>query len=74
MSRFYLYANVLLEVGGLKRLPDEVSRLGLSRPLLVTDPGLSELHRLRKPDFVPAKVRDRCAERRIAHRNTDHQA
>ncbi|MEO1081729.1 MAG: iron-containing alcohol dehydrogenase [Pseudomonadota bacterium] len=43
MSRLYLYSNVLLEVGGLRRLPDEVSRLGLARPLLVTDPGLANL-------------------------------
>ena len=43
MTQLYLFANVLLENGGLKRLPEEASRLGLDRPLLVTDKGLSEL-------------------------------
>ena len=43
MSRLYIYSNVFLENGGLRRLPEEVALLGLSRPLLVTDKGLSEL-------------------------------
>ena len=41
MPRLYLSANVLFEVGSLNRLPEEIARLGVQRPLLVTDPGLS---------------------------------
>ena len=43
MSRLFMYSNVLFEAGGLNKLPEEISRQGLARPLFVTDPGLSAL-------------------------------
>ncbi|NRA30198.1 MAG: iron-containing alcohol dehydrogenase [Parvularculaceae bacterium] len=43
MPRLYMFWNVLLEEGALNKLPEEVARLGMERPLLVTDPGLAGL-------------------------------
>lgn len=65
MSRLYLYANVLLEVGGLRRLPEEASRLSLARPLLVTDPGLSALG-------LAQRCKDMCPELCIYDRTPEN--
>lgn len=43
MSRFFMFSNVLFEDDGLSKLAEEIARLKISRPLLVTDPGLANL-------------------------------
>ena len=55
MSRLFMYSNVLYEVGGLNKLSEECASLGISRPLLVTDPGLAALGLAQRcVDLVPA--------------------
>ena len=43
MARLFLFSNVMFEVGALNRLPDEINKLKMVRPLFVTDKGLANL-------------------------------
>lgn len=43
MTRLMMFSNVLLQDNGLEKLADEIARLKVKRPLLVTDPVLAAL-------------------------------
>ena len=54
MPRYYLHSNVIFEPNALGKLPEELARLGITKPLMVTDPGLAELGMVQKcSDLVP---------------------
>ena len=57
MPRYYLHSNVIFEPNALEKLPEELARLGITKPLMVTDPGLAELGMVQKcSDLVPELV------------------
>ena len=43
MPNFYLLTHVRFAPGALQDLPQELARLGVRKPLIVTDPGLARL-------------------------------
>ena len=43
MPNFYLLTHVRFAPGALNDLPQELARLGVRHPLIVTDPGLARL-------------------------------
>ena len=40
MSQILYITNILLDFGVVQRLRDECERVGMARPLIVTDPGI----------------------------------